>query len=338
MNETAPVRETHALHQDATTDRFERAFRLYRRRVGRCRTENQSNRLHIALDNYMTPAEVRYFAAALAQDAADSLSRRWITTLVGSMPIKKVRSVEFERTELRKGVSLYSTNDGSRNHKTLVIGIAGLHHRLMAPTSYILDCLNPALYDVIILRDFSGRAFAFGIPGLGGDFFEALSGLRALVDPRAYRNALSLGTSSGGLPAVMAAILLGLNRGISICGEDLGWFAARVKSQGGDDARYLTLLASRPQPYPELVLVCGEKKMDDAAAAVVLHNLVPSELWKVRNCAQHGILKWYMSRGTLPAFLAKILGQSLESRDLASVRLTTARTSIAGSGSRERLL
>ena len=78
--------------------------------------------------------------------------------------------------------------------------------------------------------------------------------------------------------------------------------------------------------------------MDDAAAAVVLHNLVPSELWKVRNCAQHGILKWYISRGTLPAFLAKILGQSLENREASGVALTTAWTSMAGSGSRERLL
>ncbi len=338
MNEAAPVHETHAPHQEATTDRFERAFRLYRRCVGRCRTENQSNRLHIALDNYMTPAEVRYFAAALAQDAADSPSRRWITTLSGSMPIKKVRSVEFERTELSKGVSLYSTNGGSRNQKTLVIGFAGLHHRLMAPTSYLLDCLNPTLYDVIVLRDFSARTFAFGIPGLGGDFFEVLSGLRALVEPRAYRNALSLGTSGGGLPAVMTAILLGLNRGISVCGEDPASFAARVKSQGGDDARYLALLASRPQPFPELVLVCGEKKMSDAATAAKLHNLVPSELWKVRNCAQHGIFKWYISRGTLPAFLARILGQSLENREAFGVTFKTAWTSVAGSGSRERLL
>ena len=36
--------------------RLERAYRLYRRYTKRCRTENQLNRVHIALDNYMTPA------------------------------------------------------------------------------------------------------------------------------------------------------------------------------------------------------------------------------------------------------------------------------------------
>ena len=60
---------------------LERALSLYRRRLGRCRTDNERNRLHIALENYMTPMEVRHFAAALAQDPPHSPSRRWIERL-----------------------------------------------------------------------------------------------------------------------------------------------------------------------------------------------------------------------------------------------------------------
>jgi len=60
---------------------LERAYRLYCKRIARCRTENQRNRVHIALENYMTPQEVLYLAAALAGDRADSPSRKWIARL-----------------------------------------------------------------------------------------------------------------------------------------------------------------------------------------------------------------------------------------------------------------
>jgi hypothetical protein len=77
------------------------------------------------------------------------------------------------------------------------------------------------------------------------------------------------------------------------------------------DEPYAALLASRPCPFPELVLVCGADHRKDVADASALRKLVPSHLWKVKNCAQHAVLTWHLARVTLPAFLAKILGQSL---------------------------
>ena len=307
----------------STTNRLERAYRLYRRRISRCRTENQLNRVHVALDNYMTPLEVRYFRSALDGEAADSPSRRWIATVANSMPVNKVRSVEFDRNEIFRGVTFYTADAGSTDEKTLIIGFAGLNHRLMAPTSWLLDCLNPMLYDVIVLRDFSKRAFAFGIPGLGEDFFQTLSNLRMCVDARRYRNAISLGTSLGGIPALLAALLLKTNRGISIGVEDFRLFASRLKRMGLNDEPYAALLASRPRPFPELFLVHGAERKDDALAASFLNNLVPSRLWRVKNCAEHVVLKWYILRGTLPAFLAKILGQSLENHECLETCLST---------------
>lgn len=320
---TSTSRVLRARPTPSTPSRLERAYCLYRRRISRCRTENQRNRVHIALDNYMTPLEVRYFASALAGEAADSPSRRWIAILANSMPVDKVRSVEFERSEILRGVTFYTADAGSTDEKTLIIGFAGRYHRLMAPTSWLLNCLNPMLYDVVVLRDFSKRAFAFGIPGLGADFFEAVSNLRTCVDTRTYRNVISLGTSFGAIPALMAALLLKMNRGISICPEDFRSFASRLKTMGLDDEPYAALLTSRPRPFPELILVHGAEKKDDELAAFCLHNLVPSHLCKVKNCAQHGVLKWHVARGTLPAFLAKILGQSLENRECLETCLST---------------
>ena len=295
--------------------RLERAYRLYRRYTKRCRTENQLNRVHIALDNYMTPAEVRHFAAALAAEPAESPSRRWIATLERSMPVKAARPVEFERREHAKGVTHYTASASPAAKKTLIIGFSGIHHRLMMPTAWLLDCLNPELYDVVVLRDFSRRSFALGLPGLGNDLMEALSGLRKYCDPRAYRKAVSLGTSAGGVPAIIAAIALRLDRGIALCPSHYLWYVQHLKTLGLDERSYAAVLASRQRPFPQLVLVSGAEKKDDLAAAVALHAVVPSRLWKLRNCAQHGVLKWQIERGTLRPFLAKLFDQSLEAAD-----------------------
>jgi hypothetical protein len=190
---------------------------------------------------------------------------------------------------------------------------------------------------VIVLRDFSRRAFALGIPGLGKDLIETVSGLRTRIDPRAYRKAVSLGTSAGGVPAILAAIGLNLQRGISLCPSDYRWYAAHVKALGVNEASYAALMASRPHPFPELVLVAGAEKKDDLAAALALHALVPSQLWKLRNCAQHGILKWHLARGTLQTFLAKILDQSLENPHPPASSLTAKWIVGSGAGTRHRV-
>ena len=296
-------------------NRMDRAYRLYRRYTRRCRTENQLNRVHIVLDNYMTPAEVRHFAVALSGEAAESPRRRWIATLERSMPVKAARPVEFERHEHLKGVTHYTASASPTAEKTLIIGFSGIHHRLMMPTAWLLDCLNPRLYDVVVLRDFSRRSFALGLPGLGNDLLAALSGLRKYCDPRGYKKTVSLGTSAGGVPAIIAAIALDLDRGIALCPSHHLWYAEYVKALGVNEQSYAAVLASRPRPFPDLILVSGADKKDDLAAAVALHAVVPSRLWKLRNCAQHGVLKWQMERGTLRAFLARILDQSLESSD-----------------------
>jgi hypothetical protein len=313
-----PNRPRVARDASAASNQPDRAYRLYRRRIARCRTENERNRIHIAVENYMTPAEVRHFAAFLAGDPPESPSRQWIARIAGLMPINEVRPVEFARRGIAKGATRYTADAGSADQKTLIIGFAGHWHRLMVPMPWFLDCLNPSLYDVVVLRDFSRLSFGAGIPGLGGDLFEALTGLKRQVDPRAYRNATALGTSGGGVPAVLAAILLGLDRGISVSGEHFHRVAARLGSHGSSDEPYAALLASRPHPFPELVLAYGGDSRGDEEAALALHQLVPSRLEKVKRCPDHAVLAWHLMRGTLPAFLTRILGQSLANRDLVA--------------------
>jgi len=291
---------------------LDQAYRIYRRRIDRCHTVNQLNRVHIAVENYMTPTEVHHFSAALGRDVADSPSHRWIAHIVAAMPVNKPRELEFERRSLCKGATWYTANAGSTDQKTLIICFSGHFHRPMVPIPWLLDCLNPAVYDVVVLRDFARLYYASGIPGLGTDFFATLSNLRAQIDPGAYRNAMSLGTSGGGLLALLAAIQLRLPRGISVSAQDMQKVTAKLNELGVSAAPYAALLASRPSPFPELILVCGGNNTTDLLAASALQAFVPSQVWKVRNCADHAVLAWQLARGTLPAHLAEILGQSLE--------------------------
>lgn len=294
------------------SSKLDQAYRLYRKRIARCRTENQFNRVHIAVENYMTPAEFRYFNAALAEAPPDAPSREWIARVHRLMPLRKLRPVEFERRGLVKGATRYTAAVGSPGQKTLILGFGGAFNRLMLPMPCWLDCLNPAFYDMIVLRDLSRRLFSTGIHGLGSNFFEALAALRKHVDLASYRNTIALGTSAGGLPAVLAAILLKMDRGISIAGIDFPALAGRLRSYGVDDTPYAALLASRPDPFPEILLVCCGRHAVDAAAANALHQRVPSRLWEVKNCSGHGLVPTKLRHGRFPPFLSNILGQSVE--------------------------
>jgi hypothetical protein len=209
-------------------------------------------------------------------------------------------------------VTLYTADIGSCAEKTLIIGFTGNFHRLMLPLPVLLGCMNPTLYDVVVLRDFSRRFFSMGIPGLGADFFQALQNLRNHVDPAAYRNCVALGTSSGGLPAVLAAIRLELHRGVSIGGLDFPQFVAKLREFGVSEEPYTALLASRPESFPELLLVFGAGYAADVVAARGLHGRVPSRLLAVNACDEHLVLAWKLVRGRLPVFLSKLLGQNVK--------------------------
>ncbi|MGH8799994.1 MAG: hypothetical protein ACREX7_07110 [Casimicrobiaceae bacterium] len=207
---------------------------------------------------------------------------------------------------------MYTAETEPRSKKTLIIGFAGHFHRLMLPMPVLLDCFDPAVYDVLVLRDFNRAFFARGIDGLGGDFVGAISNLRERFDPGSYRNAIALGTSSGGLPAVLGAVMLGLRRGVAVGGIDFPALTARLRNQGISEAVYARLLACRPQPFPDLILAYGADYAIDVASNRGLHGRVPSRLHAIEGCAIHGVLAWLVARGSLPAFLETVLDQSLE--------------------------
>jgi len=294
------------------TDDIRAVVELYRQNLRGCQTENQVNWVHIAFDNHLAPAELRGLAAALAADPPDSLGRRWSAAAVASLPVNRVRPVEFRRIGIHDGLSVYTAGAGRARDKTLVIGFSGRAQRMMVPTAALLDCFNPALYDVVILRDPARLMFVRGIPGLGGTFFEILSNLGRHVDLPAYRNVIPLGTSAGGLPAILAAQALDLATGICVSGQEFGVFVECAASAGVSEEPFRQLLAARSGRPRRLVLACAADNDKDRAATEDLAARVPARVVTVRNCATHGVLGHLARQKRLPAFLAKMLDQSLE--------------------------
>jgi len=291
---------------------YQRLIDVYRRRIRRYRTENQVNRFHISLEQVLVPAELRQLGVALGDEPVLSLSRKWIERILQFMPLNKARPIEFERHVKLKGVTLYTADVGTSAHKTLILGFTGDQHRLMVPTAFLLDCFNPAGYDLVALDDYSKSLYLEGIPGLGDSFFAMLDGLRAYLDLPSYRNVVAFGTSGGGLAAVLAAIALKLDKGISIGGVDFDRLEARAASKGLPIEPFRAVIASRPVPYPDLLLVHAADQPRDEAFAASVSKLVPGRVMKVSNCDAHGLLGHHIMRRQLPEFLAILLGQDLE--------------------------
>jgi hypothetical protein len=130
------------------------------------------------------------------------------------------------------------------------------------------------------------------------------------------------------LPALLAAIMLQLDRGISIGALDFPRFAARLRSNGVSEEPYAALLASRPDPFPELLLVYSGGYAIDEAAASALHQRVPSQLWPVKNSKGHAVFAWKFAQGRLPEFLSNILGQSVEQREPIAARFAASPASL----------
>jgi hypothetical protein len=284
----------------------------YSELISGCRTPNQINRVNIVLTTHLAPVELGRFRAAFADSPPDFAGRLWLDSLSGMLPLERKLPREFERIGTDPNLTLYTNDSEPAAGKTLIVGFAGMAHRLMLPPAVLLDRLSPDRYDVVVLRDVSDSFFSLGIPGLGDTFFDAISNLRRHADPRAYRNTISLGTSGGAIPALLAALALGLNRGIAVGVVAFEQFNDVLRERGVPVEPFDALIASRPAPYPALRIVHGAEHAADTAAAAAFASLLPSELTAVPGCDTHGSLYWLLQRGRLKKFLEEILRQSLK--------------------------
>ena len=120
----------------------------------------------------------------------------------------------WTRRSLTPHLDLYRGGDDDRQSRTLIVGFAGNYMRLMLPTWNILVNLDHRLYDLLLLGDPTHRHFAAGAPGLGGDLPALAQSLT--VHAEGYGRTVALGTSAGGLAAIVVAGLNGWDGAVAV--------------------------------------------------------------------------------------------------------------------------
>jgi len=302
----------------------------YRRAARRCRTVNQFNALHIALENRITPLELMALRdeqgpwfplrtllqrgqrllqrAWLRGDAATppgALRDRWLRKLLDFyMQAAKPQPEPYQRRRLSRHLRLYSAG-GPRHDKTLLVCFVGSSQRPFLPVPVFLQHVDAAANDVLMVGYPRGKGHRHGLPELGSTFEQTIDKLRDIADLTAYRHCAAIGTSGGGTPAVLTALRLGLPAALSAGGgspTDRRWFAALGEDVGDLARRY----AQASTIQPRVVLAFGSDVQKDVAAAQAFAECVPAELWPVsdgRRPVLHNVFGALLKRRQLHGFL-----------------------------------
>lgn len=253
--------------------------KLYQRLIQDCRTINQVNRVHIALENWMTPGAVFEMRAACTKPAPRAntvdgvptldiplLQRDWIHGLYQLLGKSAKRAPEpYLRRPVAGNLALY-TLGGDRSGKTLAICFTGAAQRMLMPLPVFLQHIDASCTDVAVVRYARGRGYRNGIVGLGGNLEDSIDRLPGLLHIDKYDRAVSIGTSGGGLPAVMAGLRLGFASAMGIgCNHvrDPRWLEARGEEAGATLCRWVSLRACQTKIF----LVYGADYPPDQAAA-----------------------------------------------------------------------
>jgi hypothetical protein len=129
--------------------------------------------------------------------------------------------------------------------------------------------------------------------------------LKTLLKVEQYRRVVTIGVSAGGLPAILTALELGLDAGLSVGGsgpDDPRWLMADRKSPRGKPFVYTRGATAKP----ELFLVFGADRSNDRANAEALAAVVHARVIAVSNPSEpvgHNALYSLVEQGKLTEFL-----------------------------------
>lgn len=318
--------------------------RVYDRLLPSCSSINQVNRLHIRLENLMTPTEATRVSAHIARTyAADPSSRiaalrSRLAQAVGRFPEpgeapplsdreRLVEAVEWG-ARITAQLGLASTPDPSpvtrrwrRGGATyyqasadpsslLVLGFTGNMQRLMMPTPVFLQHLAPFGADLLLLAVEPGTAYVRGVRGASSDFPGTVEWLRDFVPRHGAARFVTVGTSAGAFPAVLAGLALQADSLLAV-GAYTRQPAAYSRT-GGDPAlsevvhEYVT---AGPRPSRHL-MYGSDSSLDAEFARNLAETLDGSALVPVED-ADHNCLYPLAIRRQLEAVLASTLFQGV---------------------------
>lgn len=253
-----------------------RVIELYRRLTRNCVTINQLNRVHIALENRMTPLEWSDLAAAIdprqaANDAVRETQMRWLHTMRGMFDKAGKPAPESYRT--RRLARHIKWRRGAESARTLGVCFTGQAQRMMSPLPVFLQHFSAATEDVVVVNYPRGRGFRYGLQGIADSFEGLIDALGRLLPMARFDKVVAIGVSGGALPAIVAAQRLGF--------ESVAAFGAGAP----DDPRWIEALGfsleallkpapNRARPL-SITLVYGAESAIDKDGAARLARIIP---------------------------------------------------------------
>ncbi|WP_374450346.1 hypothetical protein [Stella sp.] len=279
----------------------------YLAKLAGCATPNAVNQLHIALDTYITPADVEAILRHAAKAALPPASLEWLARLQAMASQSRLPLQPYVREAVGDSASLYTHPDLPPAGRTLVVAFAGDAHRLMMPTPVFLQHCRARDMDLMLIQDQTRSYFLRGGGGLADDFPGLVARIGADVGRRGYRRVVAFGVSGGGLPAVCMAVALGLDRAVSVGGSSPDIEDPRLALRGLSFAIFSEMLARRPVPMPEIVLVHAAGFPRDAEKAAALAALVPARRHPVAGTGRHNVLNERLVQGRLRPLLDALL-------------------------------
>jgi hypothetical protein len=188
----------------------------YLKLASRCETQNLFNRLHIELENICAPLELVGIAKLPKSDLPPP-TRKWLRQLKKWEPDLFDAPQRYERRVFSWPMVLYQNPEHDVREKGLLVAFSCNARRLMMPIWLFLQFVDSSRWDVVVLKK-SGHSYLTGMEGISTDFPGLVAHVEAAIRPTQYRRVITLGTSGGGFAAIWAALLMGADRGISVCG------------------------------------------------------------------------------------------------------------------------
>ena len=197
-----------------------------------------------------------------------------------------------------EGALLYSEGPG---RDTLIIGFCGRAELLLLPTATILQYLSTGA-DLLVLRDYSKKAFTNGIAEYAGGFAATLEALRGPFDFARYRNIRCLGTSGGGAAALGGGIVLNADRAACFGGllpSKSPWFDPT--SPEIED-----LITGSPGSQERFYAVFGEQCDRDRRDADEIASVFAVTLYAVPGIDEHNLIRRLHVDGQLARVFAEV--------------------------------
>lgn len=302
---------------------------VYERLAAQCSTVNQLNRLHIQLENRITPEELYLLASTLRMPLFGRLIAqpprlrfpfhriKWFLLGLPHSPkiwpfLRPVYSDEWIRGLHKRVAPLHGERppnqsrrvEGKRSFawfcrkdvtpRALMVCFPGNQNRMLIQTPILLEALAPLHVDVLLLGSGSRNHFGEGLPGFGPTFEQASRSLASWISSKGYQDIWVFGTSRGALPAIKYGLELKASRIVSVGAAGVEKLTSRQSERISQHGRVSSAC---------IRLVYGENAPHDGRSAFSLRELLPhAEICVIPN-APHAPIWDLMLRDELRDFL-----------------------------------